>query len=133
MNWKPKFTTAGLMLFIAIVAISLVTYKQFRPRYTIGSDAVARINDRAQEIVNAAFPERIGAAPVEGVALDSLHRRPDGYDARVRLSYTNIVNDKNHMVIELRYDTDGVFLDARIRNCNDRWASPVRLIDLTKR
>ena len=131
MNWKPKFTIAGLMLLIAGVAISMVAYKQLEPRYKIGSDAVARIDDRAQEIVNAAFPERIGAAPVEGVALDSLHRRPDGYDARVRLSYTNIVNDKNYMVIELRYDTDGVFLDARIRNCNDRWASPFRLIDLS--
>ncbi len=133
MNWKPKFTIAGLMLLIAIVAMALVAYTQLLPRYRIGSDAVARINDRAQEIVDAAFPGRIGAAPVKGVALDSFQRRQDGYRALVRLSYTNIVNDKNHMIIELRYDSDGVFVDGRIRTCNDRWASPARLIDLAKR
>ena len=132
MNWKPKFTVAGLMLLIAILAMALVAYLQV-PRYQLGPDEIERIDDRAQEIVDAAFPNRIGAAPVQGIALESVQRRRDGYRALVKLAYTNIVNDKNHMIIELQYDTKGDFVDARILACNDRWASPARLIDLAKR
>jgi hypothetical protein len=103
------------------------------PQRKVATDAETRIAKHGQEIVNAAFPARLGAAPYRGVILNGVERRDDGYQVLTTLFYTNILLDDNHLVIELNYDATGSYLGAKIRHCNDRWAEPETLIDLASR
>jgi hypothetical protein len=134
MSQQPEARFALAFGFVLVIALLVATLCVLITRETrraqVGADAVDRIDRRGQEIVNAAFPARIGAAPYQGVSLEEVHRRDDGYRALVTLRYTNILDDENYMQIELNYDHAGSFLHARIHKCNDRWASPAKLISL---
>jgi hypothetical protein len=57
----------------------------------------------------------------------------DGYRAVVILSYTNILNEDNFMEIVIDYDSAAAFRRARITKCNDRWATPAKLVDMGRR
>jgi hypothetical protein len=119
---------AGLV-FTAVCLYSLAN----SPRWKVAKDAKTRIARHGQEIVNAAFPARLGAAPYRNVIVDRVESHDDGYLVSAMLYYTNVVLDDNHMEIELNYDATGSFLGAKIRNCNDRWADPEPIIDLANR
>ena len=121
---------AGLILVLAAACFYSMANST---RRKVAADAVVRIGDQGQEIVNAAFPARIGAAPFRGVVINGVQKQDDGYQALATLFYTNLVLDDNHLEIEMSYDPQGAFRGARIRHCNDRWAMPTKLIDLAGR
>lgn len=102
-------------------------------RKKIATDALGRIQDHGQEIVHAAFPNRVGAVPFRKARLESVASQGDGYVGIVTLFYTNIFNEDNHMKIKLDYDSVGAFRGSSIGECNDRWATPGKRINIWDR
>jgi hypothetical protein len=135
-NSNPKNLNVPLLCAIVagLVFAAVCLYSVANsPKRKVAKDAATRLAQHGQEIVNAAFPARIGAAPYRGVIVNSVESHDDGYLVSAMLYYTNIMLDDNHLEIELNYDAMGSFLGAKIRNCNDRWADPEPLIDLASR
>lgn len=101
--------------------------KEAERRQKLAGDALARVQDNGQQILNAAFPLAIGPVPFKHAKLEGLASMADGYQATVKIHYTNILKDDYFMEILVTYDTMGGFRNWRIGHCNDRF--PPKILD----
>ena len=90
-------------------------------RGRLESDAIRRVKSNAQRMLDTAFPNAIGDVPFRKAEFDGLASMPDGFQATVKIYYTNILRDDYFMEIIISYDDMGGFRSWRMGHCNDRF------------
>lgn len=83
----------------------------------------------SQEIIDDAFPIKIGKAPVTNVKIDGVSPVGTAFRVNLTISYTNIVKDSNWLELVLNYDLAGNYAGYTVGRCNDQWAKPNKIID----
>jgi hypothetical protein len=97
-------------------------------RQRVGDDALAQVRRSGQAIVNQAYPlaPAVGGVTYNSASLEGVVRQGDGYEATVKLHYSNALAIPYSFEIVVAYDAKGVFRSWKVVRFNDPFPPNIR-------
>jgi hypothetical protein len=89
------------------------------PKQQVAADALAHVRRSGQAIIQRAYPLAIGGVTYNNGNVEGIARRDDGYEATVRLNYSNALGAAYFLEVLVSYDWTGNFRSWRIGRYND--------------